>query len=245
MTLPRSVAVIVLLLAVGAAARRQPRPIAGRWLLQGSAKPANGTATTTTKPAGGQGFQKHGADFCNCPDDDKAVCGTDQQTYLNECVMRCAGAIKLKDGVCNKACYPPGEKREGGDWSSRAPVCASGITYMNRAEAMYDGYPDECIVEGVCKYVDIGNGPVSYEPTTGGKGKSEWAGRLCCAWLCCAGLLGEPRYVNLHTVLQLQLDWSQRTLPTSSTTALLAASMPTFCCCSSCCLMCCHPPAAC
>lgn len=41
-------------------------------------------------------FQVHGADFCNCPDDDKAVCGTDQQTYLNECVMRCAGAIKLR-----------------------------------------------------------------------------------------------------------------------------------------------------
>lgn len=37
-----------------------------------------------------------------------------------------------------------------------------------------DGYPDECIVEGVCKYVDIGQGPVSFEPTTGGKGKSEW-----------------------------------------------------------------------
>lgn len=41
-------------------------------------------------------FKVHGADFCNCPDDDKAVCGTDQQTYLNECVMRCAGAIKLR-----------------------------------------------------------------------------------------------------------------------------------------------------
>ena len=44
------------------------------------------------------------------------------------------------------------------------PFCAS----------QYDGYPDECIVEGVCKYVDIGQGPVSFEPTTGGKGKSEW-----------------------------------------------------------------------
>lgn len=38
--------------------------------------------------------------------------------------------------MCSKACYPPGAKREGGDWSSRDPVCASGITYMNRAEAM-------------------------------------------------------------------------------------------------------------
>lgn len=166
-----NVAVVVLLLAVGAAARRQPRPLTGRWLLQGGGNAGNGTAATTTRPAGGQGYQKHGADFCNCPDDDKAVCGTDQQTYLNECVMRCAGAIKLKDGVCSKACYPPGARREGGDWSSRDPVCASGITYMNRAEAMYDGYPDECITEGVCQYVDVGQGPVSYEPTTGGKGK--------------------------------------------------------------------------
>lgn len=38
----------------------------------------------------------------------------------------------------------------------------------------YDGYPDECITEGVCQYVDVGQGPVSYEPTTGGKGRSEW-----------------------------------------------------------------------
>lgn len=38
--------------------------------------------------------------------------------------------------MCSKACYPPGARREGGDWSSRDPVCASGITYMNRAEAM-------------------------------------------------------------------------------------------------------------
>lgn len=44
--------------------------------------------------------------------------------------------------------------------------------------SQYDGYPDECIVEGVCKYVDIGQGPVSYEPTTGGKGKSEWAAHV-------------------------------------------------------------------
>lgn len=52
--------------------------------------------------------------------------------------ISCAGpfAAWLQDGVCSKACYPPGAKREGGDWSSRDPVCASGITYMNRAEAM-------------------------------------------------------------------------------------------------------------
>ncbi len=48
-------------------------------------------------------------------------------------------APPAQDGVCNKACYPPGEKREGGDWSSRDPVCASGITFMNRAEAMVGG----------------------------------------------------------------------------------------------------------
>ena len=47
-----------------------------------------------------------------------------------------------------------------------------------------DGYPDECITEGVCKYVDIGDGPVSYEPTTGGKGKSE-SGSSC---ECCVGM---------------------------------------------------------
>lgn len=51
-------AVVVLLLAVGAAARRRPRPLGGRWLLQTGAQPTNGTAqptTSTTKPAGGQG----------------------------------------------------------------------------------------------------------------------------------------------------------------------------------------------
>lgn len=44
----RCVAAVVVLLAVGAAARRQPRPLAGRWLLQTGDKPANGTT------AGGQ-----------------------------------------------------------------------------------------------------------------------------------------------------------------------------------------------
>lgn len=44
--------------------------------------------------------------------------------------------LPAQDGVCNKACYPPGEKREGGDWDSRDPVCASGLTFMNKAEAM-------------------------------------------------------------------------------------------------------------
>lgn len=51
-------------------------------------------------------YQRHGADFCNCPDDNTPACGTDQQTYLNECVMRCAGAIKLK-------------VRRGGDWAGQ------------------------------------------------------------------------------------------------------------------------------
>lgn len=37
--------------------------------------------------------------------------------------------------MCDKDCYPPGEKRDSGDWASRDAVCASGLTYMNVAEA--------------------------------------------------------------------------------------------------------------
>lgn len=48
---------------------------------------------------------------------------------------RCLLLYRLQDGVCDKACYPPGEKRDGGDWASRDAVCASGLTYMNTAEA--------------------------------------------------------------------------------------------------------------
>lgn len=88
--------------------------------------------------------------------------------------MRCAGAIKLKEGRCDEACYPPDAVNKDGDWESTQPVCASGITYINAAEAQADGYPNQCIKDGVCTYVDPGGrGPVSYEPTTGGKGLSE------------------------------------------------------------------------
>lgn len=41
-------------------------------------------------------YQRHGAEFCNCPSTDDPVCGTDQQTYLNECIMGCVSAIKAK-----------------------------------------------------------------------------------------------------------------------------------------------------
>lgn len=40
----------------------------------------------------------------------------------------------LQDGLCDKDCYPP-SKKSSDDWSSRDAVCASGITYMNNAEA--------------------------------------------------------------------------------------------------------------
>jgi hypothetical protein len=85
------------------------------------------------------GYERHGADFCDCPATEQAVCGTDQQTYLNECVMSCINAIKLKDGPCDPTCYPPRNQFDGGDWSSRQPVCASGITYTNKAEAQVGG----------------------------------------------------------------------------------------------------------
>lgn len=131
---------------------------------------APGPAPAST--AGGA-YARNGADFCNCGDEDAAVCGIDQQTYLNECVMKCAGGIKLKDGRCDPACYPPDAASDGGDWDSLSPVCASGLTYMNEAEAMYDGYPKSCMTPGVCKYAEPRPGEVySFEPTTGGKGKS-------------------------------------------------------------------------
>ena len=42
----------------------------------------------------------------------------------------------------------------------------------------YDGYPRKCMYKGVCTYVYPWGKAVSYEPTTGGKGKSERAGCL-------------------------------------------------------------------
>lgn len=57
---------------------------------------------------------------------------------LNRCAwwdQRRPTGLRLQDGVCDKACYPPGEKQDGGDWASRDAVCASGLTYMNKAEA--------------------------------------------------------------------------------------------------------------
>ncbi|KAL4447724.1 hypothetical protein ABPG75_004943 [Micractinium tetrahymenae] len=80
--------------------------------------------------------------------------------------MNCAGASKLSDGVCDPDCYPPDSPNEDGDWDSTEQVCASGVTYMNAAEAMYD-----CMNPGICTYVAPRGKPVSWEPTTGGKGK--------------------------------------------------------------------------
>ena len=41
----------------------------------------------------------------------------------------------VQDGVCDPDCYPPSAPADNEDWDSNEAVCASGITYMNRAEA--------------------------------------------------------------------------------------------------------------
>lgn len=101
---------LLLLLAGGAAA-------ASRQLAQDTPSAQRPAKTTPMKPAyTDETYERHGADWCNCPTDNKPVCGTDQQTYLNECIMGCAAAIKLK--VRYKGAFLAGSTGAGGCWGA-------------------------------------------------------------------------------------------------------------------------------
>lgn len=64
------------------------------------------------------------------------------------------------------------------------PLCRTAVPpiiplVLHLVWLQYDGYPSSCINPGVCTYVRVNGKDISYEPTTGGKGKSE-AG--VCGW---------------------------------------------------------------
>lgn len=131
--------VAALLVCLAAAAPR-PAAAAGRRRLEQAKAPApkavpapKAAPVAVAEPAaGGLGAkavaphrERHGAEFCNCGTEDEPVCGTDQQTYLNECVMTCAGAIKAKVRV---ALEPGGIGKNHGNLA--APLGAAAVYFM-------------------------------------------------------------------------------------------------------------------
>ncbi|XP_078322323.1 uncharacterized protein LOC111102632 [Crassostrea virginica] len=58
---------------------------------------------------------------CGCRSEFSPVCGTDDNTYPNDCVRYCRGAMKAHDGPCHCKCF-----------RNYDPVCGTdGQTYMN------------------------------------------------------------------------------------------------------------------
>jgi len=123
--------------------------------------------------------------------------------------------------VCDPDCYPPNSPSDSGDWDSLEPVCASGITYMNKAEAQYDGEGGQRGVGGKRRRVCVvGAGweqdavwPASLAVSGGGGGNGSrsrsGAGAACRASpVGLAGAMWKPR-VDL---LSIRNQSSQPTL---------------------------------
>ncbi|GMH40067.1 hypothetical protein BSKO_07971 [Bryopsis sp. KO-2023] len=98
--------------------------------------------------------------FCDCDATYTPVCGTDDQTYGNACIAKCARVEVAAQGVCQcpetfGTCSCPDE-------GVYRPVCADGLTWKSRCDARCAG--KGCIADGVCP---IGN-QQGWTPTTGG-----------------------------------------------------------------------------
>lgn len=103
------------------------------------------------------------APFCNCKPDYEPVCGTDHQTYGNECIAKCANVVVRSKGVCD--CQDDYGPCNCGN-EPYNPVCADGLTWTSLCHAKCAG--KGCVDPGVCPK----GSEQGWEPTTGGDGAS-------------------------------------------------------------------------
>lgn len=97
-----------------------------------------------------------GLQKCFCPTIYLPVCGKNNVTYVNECVLNCAGVVKAKNGACEDGDDNEDMCNKKSKIKNYEPVCGSNrVTYYNKSMITCESGVS-LLYEGECK-------PIYYE----------------------------------------------------------------------------------